>query len=139
MSKSQFHVAILSALTIVAMAWGPAHAAQLGCGSPLAAKISPAATGAEAGFLLEEAINARFEVADARMQLSQTRMRSGSVRLPNRVPRGQTFAIQMDNRRSFDRFTSGSALPGTTHCVQINCPSNFDSDVVCWTCQEAAE
>jgi hypothetical protein len=138
MSKSHFSAAILSALTITAMAWGPAYAAQLGCGSPLAAKVSLAETSAEAGFLLEEAINASFEVADARMQLSQTRLRSGSVRLPRRVPAGQTFAIQMDNSRSFNRFTSGSGLPGDLHCVQINCPSHFDAGTTCWRCEEEA-
>lgn len=52
-----------------------------------------------------------------------------------RVPSGQTYQVQI-GRSKFQKFTSGTIVPGTD-CVQIKCPSTFESDVTCWKCVES--
>lgn len=70
-------------------------------------------------------------------QSLQLQQRQGTeMRLTGRVPRGKTYAIQREGRRGFDILATGTALP-QVDCVQVNCPSTFDPDVVCWKCKES--
>jgi hypothetical protein len=70
--------------------------------------------------------------------LAQMKMRSssGDTQTLTRVPRGQTYQIQMGNQTAFQKFAAGATLPGTD-CVQITCPSSFDPDITCWKCVES--
>lgn len=52
------------------------------------------------------------------------------------VPKGKTY-VQLNKKtnKEIARFTSGQTM-GITDCAQVNCPSTFGKDVVCWVCKE---
>lgn len=113
---------IATALLTAALSGGPSFAGDARC-------LSPLAGGLEA--------TSRMCLAQP-LVLAQMKMRSssGDAQTLTRVPRGQTYQIQMGNQTAFQKFAAGAVLPGTD-CVQITCPSSFDPEITCWKCVES--
>jgi hypothetical protein len=56
---------------------------------------------------------------------------------PATVPPGRTY-VQLDaGGKRLGEFLAGQTTPmSTTDCAQVDCPSTFDKNVVCWKCKE---
>ena len=126
-------------LAVMGFAFDQAHAGSLGCGQSAAVDrtaftVKPDAT----PLTLAEA--ALIELSGETIQLSQalqlqTRPSSPPPDFPLRVPSGQTYYVQMEGQRGFQRFAAGAALPGLD-CIEIECPASFPAGTTCWRCVE---
>jgi hypothetical protein len=56
---------------------------------------------------------------------------------PTLVPRGKTY-VQLDaGGKTLSQFLAGQKTTmAVADCVQVNCPSTFEKDIVCWKCKE---
>jgi hypothetical protein len=115
-------ILIAAALLVVALSGGSSFAGEVECPSTLAGGWE----GANQMCLAQPLILAQMKM----------RSSSGDTQTLTRVPRGQTYQIQMGNQTAFQKFAAGAVLPGTD-CVQITCPSSFDPEITCWKCVES--
>jgi hypothetical protein len=66
----------------------------------------------------------------------------GSVagQMPERVPRGKFYVVFNEKGKVIARYKSGQrtnprgAEKPEVDCFQINCPSNWKKNAVCWRC-----
>lgn len=122
-------------IAILALLVSAGSASSEGC-SAQAVNKAPLASAA----MNPEFVTAFSERAGPPILLAQAKQmqqrQNTEMRLKGRVPRGKTYAIQQEGRRGFDILATGTTLP-QVDCVQVNCPSTFDPDVVCWKCKES--
>jgi Na+-transporting NADH:ubiquinone oxidoreductase subunit NqrF len=52
------------------------------------------------------------------------------------VPKGKTYVQLNSKNKEIARFKAGQSTAAITDCAQVNCPSTFGKDVVCWVCKE---
>jgi hypothetical protein len=57
------------------------------------------------------------------------------TKLSGRVPAGETYYIQRQERGTFQKFSAGTALPAWD-CIKVTCPASFPPDHTCWNCTE---
>jgi hypothetical protein len=116
----------IGALALASLTWpsDQAHAATLRC--PAAFEQAVTLIGFDAAPSAEESSGS----SDAAILLAQLK-----TKLSGRVPAGQTYYIQRQERGTFQKFSAGTTLPGTD-CVEVNCPASFPPGSTCWECLE---